>query len=171
MRPFCTALNTEVDDTVSSWKLSLPRRAVRDYPSVGLTESKIWKTRRETRTTPSYSPIRTPNSSLAHELDTDDLRSFYDLARPSDHAAAPSRRRSRLRSATASRRSSLRRLGTESLLTPRWRGVDSNCPVRDAVASRQRGRGKRRLLRAAIGSSSGRRSTTRSVSRGRQRLA
>jgi hypothetical protein len=32
------------------------------------------KTRRETRTTPSYSPIRTPNSSLAHELD--DLRSF-----------------------------------------------------------------------------------------------
>src|SRR5215472_18580326 len=89
MRPFCTALNTEVDDTVSSWKLSLPRRAVRDYPSVGLTESKIWKTRRETRTTPSYSPIRTPNSSLAHELDTEDRSVSTQHQHEDRHSPAP----------------------------------------------------------------------------------
>jgi hypothetical protein len=35
--------------------------------------------------------------------------------------------------------------GTESLQTRRWRELDSNLRFRDAVASRQRGRGKRRL--------------------------
>src|SRR5215467_3574078 len=45
------------------------------------------------------------------------------------------RRRSRLRSATASRRSSLRRLGTESLLTLPWRELDSKFQFLDFRSS------------------------------------